>query len=551
MRAEQRVQERRAAPRRRPPGGPEPLSRPIYMSGRVYVFMTVLLVAAWLLAMEIPLVSHWLQRFDEAIVAWIAEHRNADWADDLAGLVGPASVWVWRLVRWATLILLLLTRRFRHLTVYVLIVLAVTAVLNIVVDIAERPPPLDAWTRESGATHPARAVVDLSLSLVGALYTLAPRGRARNLGKLAAAFVIGTFLIARLYLTLEYPADIVAALVLGAAVPVVLFRYATPHASFPIVYGGNGGARGLTPEIVRRIESEIFAQRGLRMEKLLALRPPGSSGSTPLRLDVVSHEGNHFALFAKLYTLDHLRADRWYKLARAILYGRLEDEAPFADIRHLVEHEDYMLRVTAEGGLCVPKSTGVVEIVPGREYVLLLEWLPDALQLSSASVDDDVLRQAMSMMSQLWRMGTAHRDIKPANLVVCEGRLFLVDLSFAELHASLWRRSVDLGAMLLCLALFAPTNVVLSSARRWFGDDELAGALAAASDVTLPAQLRSMLHRVDPSPRETLKAQLPARRSVKVQRWSIERVLLTGAAAIALVSFVVLLLFNIQSAGVL
>jgi len=31
--------------------------------------------------------------------------------------------------------------------------------------------------------------------------------------------------------------------------------------------------------------------------------------------------------------MSHVRADRWYKIGRTILYGRLEDEAPFQTVR--------------------------------------------------------------------------------------------------------------------------------------------------------------------------------------------------------------------------
>jgi hypothetical protein len=34
-------------------------------------------------------------------------------------------------------------------------------------------------------------------------------------------------------------------------------------------------------------------------------------------------------VFAKLYTKGHVRADRWYKLRRSVLYGSLEDASPF------------------------------------------------------------------------------------------------------------------------------------------------------------------------------------------------------------------------------
>ena len=76
------------------------------------------------------------------------------------------------------------------------------------------------------------------------------------------------------------------------------------------------------------------------------IKPVGlesSAGSTPLRLRVEG--GPQQYLFAKLYTQGHVRADRWYKLGRTILYGSLEDEAPFQTVRRLVEYEDYALRL--------------------------------------------------------------------------------------------------------------------------------------------------------------------------------------------------------------
>ena len=48
--------------------------------------------------------------------------------------------------------------------------------------------------------------------------------------------------------------------------------------------------------------------------------------------------------------MNHVRADRWYKLGRTILYGRLEDEAPFQSVRRLVQYEDYALRLLRDVG---------------------------------------------------------------------------------------------------------------------------------------------------------------------------------------------------------
>ena len=81
----------------------------------------------------------------------------------------------------------------------------------------------------------------------------------------------------------------------------------------------------------------------------------GSAGSTPLRISVKGDPDSW--LFAKLYARNHLRADRWYKLGRELLYGRLEDEKPFNTVRRLVQQEDYALRLCRDAGLPTPGPT--------------------------------------------------------------------------------------------------------------------------------------------------------------------------------------------------
>src|SRR5690606_24198046 len=97
-----------------------------------------------------------------------------------------------------------------------------------------------------------------------------------------------------------------------------------------------------------------------------------SAGSTPLRVTTVDGE-----LFGKLYAWVHLRSDRWYKLARTVRYGRLEDERPFNSVRRLVQYEDHMLRVMRDAGIPTATPHGIVEITPEREYVLVTDLIPD------------------------------------------------------------------------------------------------------------------------------------------------------------------------------
>jgi hypothetical protein len=83
----------------------------------------------------------------------------------------------------------------------------------------------------------------------------------------------------------------------------------------------------------------------------------GSGGSSPMRLRQAGQPGGY--LFGKLYARSHVRADRWYKLGRQLLYGRLEDEQSFKGVRRLVQQEDYALRLCRAAGLPSPEPYGL------------------------------------------------------------------------------------------------------------------------------------------------------------------------------------------------
>src|SRR6266540_4223299 len=94
------------------------------------------------------------------------------------------------------------------------------------------------------------------------------------------------------------------------------------------------GARGMA--IRRALEHQL----GLIVQDIKPFGLSGSAGSTTLRITVKGADGEDpTQLFGKLYAQSHLRADRWYKLGRELLYGRLEDEKPFNTVRRLVQQE--------------------------------------------------------------------------------------------------------------------------------------------------------------------------------------------------------------------
>ena len=110
-------------------------------------------------------------------------------------------------------------------------------------------------------------------------------------------------------------------------------------------------------------------------------------------------------VFAKLFAMNHVRADRWYKIGRRILYGRLEDEAPSESVRRLVEYEDYAFRLLRDAGVPTATPYGIVEITPEREYMLVASFIEGAVEIGEAEVDDAIIDQALGIMRVLWDAG--------------------------------------------------------------------------------------------------------------------------------------------------
>src|SRR5204863_8591664 len=136
------------------------------------------------------------------------------------------------------------------------------------------------------------------------------------------------------------------------------------------------------------IRSALEAQLGLRVQTLAPFGLAGSAGSTPLRITLEAEGDTGQAVFGKLYARTHLQSDRWYKLGRELMYGRLEDEKPFHTVRRLVQQEDYALRLMRDARLPTPTPYGFVGLTPEAEYLLVTEFFEGAAVLSEAECDD-------------------------------------------------------------------------------------------------------------------------------------------------------------------
>ncbi|HSJ51044.1 MAG TPA: hypothetical protein VLA90_07145 [Actinomycetota bacterium] len=525
--------------RRRPSGEPPPLPREIGRTGRLLLMLIVvgaaLTVAAALIGTRATAIDH----IDSALVRGFANIRVGVVTDVMQFVDGLASRWPLRGLRWATLLTLVVFRRWRHLFVFVGSLLTVEY-LTYATSLAvarSRPFGVVIATDWSGFSFPSRPIASLAVTLVGMAYAIIPAGRARFRAKVAASIVIGTVCLARTYLGVDHLSNLVLGVLIGVAVPVVAFRWFTPSDVFPVTF-----RRGKTAHLDvsgRRGQAIVQAVRDQLGVDVVEVRPvglAGSGGSTPLRLTLVDETaGMRTYAFAKLYAQNHVRADRWYKLGRQILYGALEDETPFQTVRRFVEYEDYTLRLMADNGLSTPRPFGVVEITPEREYMIVMEFFHGAVELGEAEVDEDVIDQGLQLIRRLWETGLAHRDIKPANLMLQDGRLRLIDVFFVQVRPSPWRQAVDLANMMLVLGLRSDPETVYRVALGHFTPDEIAEAFAATRGAASPTQLRSMLKRDGRNLIEHFRRLAPPHDPIPIQSWSVRRVVRTlGVLILAL-----------------
>ena len=494
----------------------------------------------------------WMSHRDFTILEAVSNLRSDGLTDVMRALDAIGSDWTVRILRWAALIALLFLKRFRHFFVFLGSIFVVGFITNTMAYLIARPRPLgiEILGHWEGFSHPSQPMAFLAVTLLGIAYSLVPSGRLRSIAKIVTGVAIFVLGLARIYLAVDWPGDVVVGTIIGIVVPLIAFRTFTPNEVFPVTYGRKsaahldiGGARG--EAIKRALEDQL----GLKLLEMKLFNPEGSAGSTPLRLHVEGEDCKY--LFAKLYAAQHLRSDRSYKLGRALLYGRLEDEHAFNTVRRLVQYEDYMLRVMSDAGLPTAGPYGFVEITPEREYLIVTEFLEGAVEFTEADIGDDEIDEALSTISTMWDSGLAHRDIKPSNLMVRDGRVHLIDVAFGEVRPTPWREAVDLANMMLVLALRTDAKRVYERAILLFTEEEIAESFAATHGVTMPSQVRQMLREDARDLLAEFRKLAPRRRPISVQTWSIRRIGLFAWVTLVTFVVVVMVLSNLRGAGLL
>jgi membrane-associated phospholipid phosphatase len=349
---------RRTRRQRRPTGAPPPLPGQPGLTTMAGLALAAIVVSAAFLVSEL---TPWLRAVDQAST-WLLRQLAAvrtPWLTGPAGWISTTGSTWHPVIGLAVVLLVIVFRRWRHLLVLNFCVFFVEIVSGSISDALSRPRPYGVRIigRWNGYSAPSPAVMTATFLLMAGVYCLVVPGRPRSVAKAVAAAVVALFCLSRLYLAVDHPDDVLFGAVLGLAIPVAAFRFFTPDEVFPVVYRrGRTAHVDVTGRRGTAIRQAVHHQLGLTVLDITPVGLESSAGSTPLRLTVQGDPDE--SLFGKLYTRGHVRADRWYKLWRTILYGALEDEHPFHSVRQLAQYEDYVLRLLRDAGVAAPRRTG-------------------------------------------------------------------------------------------------------------------------------------------------------------------------------------------------
>jgi hypothetical protein len=515
--------------RRRPSGEPPPLPREQGWTRWAWIVAGVVLLGVALAAILAG--SDSATSFDNSVLRWFADHRTTTITDLSKSMLTASGLTTVLLARVVVALVLVIFKRFRQLVAFLATFVVVDWLVATALSVPLPPPDVAPVVAPGPFYFPSRPISAIAITVILMAFVLVPRGPARRAVLIVGNLLIAAEVAAQLFLATDVPSAMLYSWLLAVVVPPFVFRWAVPEDVFPVSYarGGNAAHLDLGGERQLAVTHAMADQLGMEVTKVEPFGLEGSGGSSPLRMTLA--DGTR--VFGKIYSTSHVRADRWYRIGRTILYGQLEDETPIGSVRRLVIIEDFALRFLRDSGIRVATTYGIVELTPNQEYMLVTEFFEGSKNLGDSQIDDVAIDEGLQLVRTLWDIGAAHRDVKPANMLIKDGHLQLVDVSGLEIRPSSWRQAVDLANMLLTLALQTDADRVYARATAFFTPDEIAEAFASDVGLAVPTELSSKL-KADGRPlRERFTELAPAEAPISIQRWSGRRLALTAIAAVS------------------
>jgi membrane-associated phospholipid phosphatase len=180
----------------------------------------------WTTLFAFPATTEWWGRFDHRILDWFVEIRNDTLTSVMKAFHALGSLWFYRPLRWATILVLALFRRWRPLAGVVVAFIVVDTVQRVLAEYIGRTRPLvdiiGDWT---GYAHPSEPVALLAVTVVVAGFALLPSGKWRTRWFVGSAVVVGLLAVSLIYLGTDHPSDVIVGWLIGPVVGVLVFRW--------------------------------------------------------------------------------------------------------------------------------------------------------------------------------------------------------------------------------------------------------------------------------------------------------------------------------------
>jgi membrane-associated phospholipid phosphatase len=268
--------------RRRPSGEKPPLPRQLKLSGWFWLLAGIALSVLWLSLFAFPATTTFWAQVDHAVLNWFVDVRTDAATSVMESLQLLGSLWLIRPLRWTTLIILAVFRRWRVFFGVLLAFVIVDTMQRTLSNAIARPRPLVEIIGEwAGYSHPSKPVALLAVTVVVVGLALIPRGRWRTAWLAGTTVIVALLAVSLLYLGTDHPSDVAVGWLIGPVVGVLIFRWIAPESVYPVSYGkGRTAHLDVTGTRGRAIRTGSMPSAGVGGGKPRGPRIPRRPGST-------------------------------------------------------------------------------------------------------------------------------------------------------------------------------------------------------------------------------------------------------------------------------
>jgi len=321
-----------------------------------------------------------------------------------------------------------------------------------------------------GASAPGLAFPASHVAVAAALATVAGKYVGRS-GRRLFWLLVALIAIARIYVGLHMPVDVIGGLALGWLI----------GAAINLAVGVP--ARGPSVALV----TDLLGRLGLHPTAIEAFGPVGD------RHRCWTEDGSSYLV----KTIDWNRPDQdWvYRLWRLVAFRELTGPARPGSPAHCADREAHLMLLAARGGVRTPPLVATAHL--GSQASLVVRGWVDATplrELPANALSDAQLADAWAQLDALHGAGIVHRDVALDRVLLepC-GRIWLVGLGAGDTTVDDEERAADVAEMAVLLASRADAKRAVGTGAQVLGVERMSAALRHLQPLALGAATRWLL----------------------------------------------------------